>query len=93
VKTNGKREGQVTGKRGAGLKRSELEIYQKIYIECHNLFITFAPKQGTEQDYMDLVLASESSRCKVEDHPFWFKMLALTQDEIEKIWKGRRRQE
>nr|DAY84200.1 MAG TPA: hypothetical protein [Caudoviricetes sp.] len=42
---------------------------------------------------MDLVLASESSRCKVEDHPFWFKMLALTQDEIEKIWKGRRRQE
>lgn len=73
------------------MKRSELEIYQKIYIECHNLFITFAPCQGTDEDAQQFIDTAGTSREKVKDHPFWFKMLKLTVDEIEEVWKNRRR--
>lgn len=71
------------------MKRSELEIYQKIYIECHNLFITFAPREGTDENMQQFIDAAGISREKVKDHPFWFKMLLQTADEIEEVWKNR----
>lgn len=68
------------------MKRSDLEVYQKIYIECHNLFIVYAPR--TDEPYAEFVAAAEVSRKKIGDHPFWFRLLKLTTDEIEKVWKG-----
>ena len=91
AKISGSAENPLTERQGARLlNREELQRYLQIFVQCHNIFLKYSVRAGTEKDCQELYLEVQEAKKKVQQNIFSDRVFCETLWEIERIWKEKK---
>lgn len=72
------------------MNREELQQYLQIFVQCHNLFLKYAGKTGTQEECRALYEEVLEAKKKVKQNDFCDRIFCETITELERIWKERK---
>lgn len=72
------------------MNREDLQRYLQIFVQCHNIFLKYSVRAGTEKDCQELYLEVQEAKKKVQQNIFSDRVFCETLWEIERIWKERK---